>query len=185
MIVPTSAQLRSTPHVRDPDDRQGRHPPRPGMDGPRGHPDHDALPPLRTPPRGRRARGRGLPARGPGRGQGGATRTSGDVLGTSGDNLRPDPWTSQDIFERPGHDRTVHRANCRTAGPSDAPQLPSGIGDARLQVFTPGTTWDDLGSSTECVECVAVAGWVAATQEGCWHRDSWGPARRVRAALAD
>jgi integrase len=39
--------------------------------------------------------------------EGGATRTSGDVLGTSGGNLRPDPWTSQDISERPAHDRTV------------------------------------------------------------------------------
>ena len=40
-------------HVRYTDDRQGRHPPRPGVDGPRRHPDDDALPALRPAGRGR------------------------------------------------------------------------------------------------------------------------------------
>ena len=39
---------RPAAHVRHADDRQGRHPPRPGVDGPRRHPDDDEVPPLRA-----------------------------------------------------------------------------------------------------------------------------------------
>ena len=46
--------------IRDADDRQGRHPARAGVDGPRRHPDDDALPALRPTRRGRGARGRGI-----------------------------------------------------------------------------------------------------------------------------
>ena len=45
---------RPAPHVRHADDRQGRHPPRPGVDGPRRHPDDDEVPALRR--RGRKTR---------------------------------------------------------------------------------------------------------------------------------
>ena len=51
---PSAPLPRPPPHLRHPRDRQGRHPPRAGVDGPRRHPDHDALPPLS--PRDPRAR---------------------------------------------------------------------------------------------------------------------------------
>ena len=58
---PAAAALpRPAPHVRHARDRQGRHPPRPGVDGPRRHPDDDEVPALRRTPRRGRARGRGL-----------------------------------------------------------------------------------------------------------------------------
>ena len=40
-------------HVRNPDDRQGGHPPRAGMDGARRHPDDDEVPALRAAGAGR------------------------------------------------------------------------------------------------------------------------------------
>ena len=56
---PAAAALpRPAAYLRDPDDRESRHPPGPGVDGARGYPDHDALPALR-PARRRRAPGRG------------------------------------------------------------------------------------------------------------------------------
>ena len=50
--------LRHTFGTRD--DRQGRHPPRAGVDGPRRRPDDDEVPPLRAARGGRRARRRGV-----------------------------------------------------------------------------------------------------------------------------
>ena len=62
---PAPAALpRPAPHVRHADDRQGRHPPRAGVDGPRRRPDDDAVPALRAARRGRRARRRGVRDRG-------------------------------------------------------------------------------------------------------------------------
>jgi hypothetical protein len=49
VIVPTSAQPRPEAHLRYAHDRQGGHPPGPGVDGPRRHPDHDEVPALRAP----------------------------------------------------------------------------------------------------------------------------------------
>ncbi len=50
-------------HVRDADDRQGRHPAGAGVDGSRRHPDDDEVPALRTAGRGRRAGRSGVSAR--------------------------------------------------------------------------------------------------------------------------
>ena len=48
---PAAAALpRPAPHVRHADDRQGRHPPRAGVDGPRRRPDDDEVPALRPAP---------------------------------------------------------------------------------------------------------------------------------------
>ena len=47
---------RPPPHVRHESHRRRRHPPRPGVDGPRERPDDDAVPPLRPAPAGRRTR---------------------------------------------------------------------------------------------------------------------------------
>ena len=52
-----AALPRPTSHVRYPHDCQGRHPPRAGVDGPRGHPDDDAVSALRASRGGRAARG--------------------------------------------------------------------------------------------------------------------------------
>ena len=54
---PAAALPRPAPHVRHAHDRQGRHPPRAGVDGPRRRRDDDEVPPLR------RAPGRGAPGR--------------------------------------------------------------------------------------------------------------------------
>ena len=53
-----AALPRPAPHVRHADDRQGRHPPRAGVDGPRRRRDDDEVPALRRAPRRGRARGR-------------------------------------------------------------------------------------------------------------------------------
>ena len=54
----SAALPRPAPHVWHAGDRQGRHPPRPGVDGSRRRADDDALPALRASPR-RRESGRG------------------------------------------------------------------------------------------------------------------------------
>ena len=62
---PAAAALpRPAPHVRHADDRQGRHPPRAGVDGPCRHPDDDELPALRAAAGGRAAGGGGVSGRG-------------------------------------------------------------------------------------------------------------------------
>ena len=58
----TLAVPRPEAHVRHADDRQGRHPPSPGVDGARRHPDHDEVPALRAAGRGRGAGRSGLSA---------------------------------------------------------------------------------------------------------------------------
>ena len=60
----SAALPRPAPHVRHADDRQGRHPPRAGVDGPCRRPDDDEVPPLRPARGGRRARRRGIRDRG-------------------------------------------------------------------------------------------------------------------------
>ncbi len=57
---PGAALPRPPPYVRHPDDLQGRHPPRPGVDGTRRHPDDDEVSALRPACRGRTAGGRGV-----------------------------------------------------------------------------------------------------------------------------
>ena len=46
--APQAALPRPAPHLRHAHDRQGRHPPRAGVDGSRRHPDDDAVPALRA-----------------------------------------------------------------------------------------------------------------------------------------
>jgi integrase len=58
--VAPPALPRPQAHLRHADDRQGRHPARAGVDGPRGHPDDDALSALRAQGGGRAARGGGV-----------------------------------------------------------------------------------------------------------------------------
>ena len=55
-----AALPRPAPHVWHAGDPQGRHPPRPGVDGSRRRADHDALPALRASPRRRGGDRRGL-----------------------------------------------------------------------------------------------------------------------------
>ena len=52
----SAALSRPSPHLRHAHDRQGRHTPRAGVDGPCRHPDDNALPALRASRRGRAAR---------------------------------------------------------------------------------------------------------------------------------
>ena len=55
-----AALPRPAPHVWHAGDRQGRHPPRPGVDGSRRRADHDAVPALRASPQRRGGNRRGL-----------------------------------------------------------------------------------------------------------------------------
>ena len=58
--APPAPLPRPPPHLRHARHRRRRHPPRPGVDGPRERPDDDAVPPLRPAPAGRGARRRGV-----------------------------------------------------------------------------------------------------------------------------
>ena len=151
-----AAVPRPASHVRHADDRQGRHPPRAGVDGPRRHPDHDAIPALRAARRGRRARRRGV--------RGGAAAERSGTTWICRPKSRDVPRTSE---HRPG-DRFDWWSR-RSIAARFRGNIAADTGDSS----GPRTAWDDLAEHPVrrvYAVVVGVTGWG-------WRPSTRGPSR--------